>query len=500
MRVPAKFLFVFLSTAVLVVGGRFAVAPRARQVSEVPLAWWAWRTAAPTAAELEAAQVRTLFLRAGQLDYQRGQLQRVRAVEGMLPRGVALHLVYNATRALLAAVERVEPEVLVTTLLESFAQDTTRAQCDQATVVGIQLDLDMPVRLLPRYQQMLEALRSRLPSGMALSLTGLPSWLDSPQLAGVLAAADFWIPQFYGGSVPRRLSQNIPLASAKQVEREVIRTRQLGRPFYAGLAAYSYALLYSVKGALLELRGDLDPALIARHLDLADLELIESRPFASESQASVWRVVYRARRACVLNGLVMRPGESLLLDVPTAASLRACANAVRAQGGALLLGICIFRLPGATDPATLTNAELAIALADQPTQPAAEIKLSYDGQLKLEAHNTGSASAGPNVGAMTIELEVPPGSIREAANAEGFAAVEFWCSGRTGPAQACSPRRANLIRLPAQVWRPGSRLQAALLAFTALPPSLPATIRLNTDDGRTWQAVRTVVIHRKEAQ
>jgi hypothetical protein len=500
MRIPIKFLAVFISLAAGAVWERLAAAPQAWRVSEVPIAWWAWRTAAPTAGELEAAQVRTLFLRAGQLDYQHGRLQRIRPVEGALPREVALHLVYNATRPLLAAFEQLEPEALAATLAKTFVQDQVRAQCDQAMVAGIQLDLDVPVRLLSRYQRVLEAVRRQLPTGVALSLTGLPSWMESPQLGGVLAAADFWVPQFYGGTVPHRLTQNIPLASAQQVEREVRRARQLGRPFYAGLAAYSYGLLYSVKGELLELRGDLDPALIARHLDLADLELLESRPFASESQASAWRVVYRARRACVLDGLVLRPGEVLVLDVPTAANLRACANAVRKRGGAQLLGLCLFRLPGATDPATLTNAELAAALADQPTQPAAELKLTYDGQLKLEALNTGSASAAPTAGAMSIELEIPPGSIREVANSTDFAACEFWCVGRTGLAQPCSARRANLIRLHAHVWRPGMQLQAALLTATALPPSLPATIRLNTDDGRTWQVARTVVINRKDAQ
>ncbi len=502
MRVPVKFIAGLI--AALTVWGYHAAAPRARSVADAPLAWWSWRTVTPAAAELEAARVQTLFLRAGQLDYQPGRggrLQRVRAVQGPWPRGVALHLVYNATRPLLAAFEQIEPEALAATLAESFIHDQASAQCEQADIAGVQVDLDVPVRLLPRYQQVLAALRRRLPAGLKLSLTGLPAWMDAPVLGAVLAQVDFWIPQLYGAAVPHRLTQNIPLASARQVKREVRRARQLGFPFYAGLAAYGYGLLYSAQGELLELRGDLDPALVARQLELGDLELSACRPFETGSQASAWRVAYRARRECVLDGLVLRPGETLLLDVPTAANLRACANAAREQGGALLLGLCIFRLPGAADPTTLTNAELAAALGDQPTQSAAEIKLAFDGRLiNVEVVNTGSASAAPKAGAMSLELRVPRGSVGGAANLAGFAAVEFWCAEPIGPAQACGPRRANVIRLLAYGWRPGMRLHAELLTTEDLPEALAATVSVGLDDGRTWQAARAVAVTRKETQ
>ena len=50
--------------------------------------------------------------------------------------------------------------------------------------------------------------------------------------------------------------------------------RELDKPFYAGLAAYSYALLYNSSGSLISLRG-VDPALAAD----ANLELTSSVRF-----------------------------------------------------------------------------------------------------------------------------------------------------------------------------------------------------------------------------
>src|SRR5687767_14501137 len=85
---------------------RWASAPRAWAAGEVPVAFWSWRTEAPTEEDVRRASqetgARALFLRARQFDLAEGRVTRVRAVAGRMPRGVELHLVYNGTRALLA--------------------------------------------------------------------------------------------------------------------------------------------------------------------------------------------------------------------------------------------------------------------------------------------------------------------------------------------------------------------------------------------------------------
>ncbi len=256
----------------IVIGGSLLVAalwswlnaaPAPRAVNDTPIAWWAWRNQTPAASELSHAlaltKSNTLFLRAGQLDLERGTLRRIRAAQGALPHGVKLHLVYNATRSLLAQLEQVAPETLATTIAETFAADRARAADEQADLTGLQLDLDVPVRLLPRYQQMLRALKPRMPQGVQLSITGLPAWFESPALTDVLAETDFWIPQCYGAEIPRQLSQVLPIAAPRQTLRAVERARRLGKPFYAGLAAYGYAIHYDPRGKLLALR-------VLRHL------------------------------------------------------------------------------------------------------------------------------------------------------------------------------------------------------------------------------------------
>src|SRR5205823_8404132 len=106
----------------------------------------------------------------------------------------------------------------------------------------------------------------------------------------------------------------------------------------------------------------------------------------------------------------------LMLDVPSAETLRACARVVRAEAGAALLGICVFRLPGADDATTLTLGEVAAALSDASPIMATDVALarltddqSRTEHLLLTARNSGAASALMGDDAVLIEVHVLAG-------------------------------------------------------------------------------------------
>src|SRR4051812_40778829 len=138
-----------LAIALAPVGSRFfASRPRAWAAGDVPVAFWAWRNDAPSEREVsravERARATVLFMRAGQLHYEKETLQRVRAIAGHFPRGIELHLVYNSTRAFLAVFEHVDPFKLADLISQTYSQDAQRAAQDGARVAGLQLDLDAP--------------------------------------------------------------------------------------------------------------------------------------------------------------------------------------------------------------------------------------------------------------------------------------------------------------------------------------------------------------------
>jgi hypothetical protein len=469
-------------------------APRNWAANETPIAFWAWRTEAPTPDDLRRSNATRLFLRAGQFDLAQGEARRIRAVEGAIPRGIEIHLVYNATRDLLAALDTIESTALAAAIADTYRADAARAARDGACVTGLQLDLDAPTRLLPRYAELLRLLRAQLQSGSAgarLSITGLPTWMDSPHLHRLLDEVDFWTPQFYGWEIPERLEKRTPISSPEAVRYAAARARDLDRPFYAGLAAYSYAVLYSAEGKLVEVRGDLDPALVANS---AQLELIESQPFDNRAAAE-WRHVYRARADTVLDGLVVRRGEQLMLDTPSAATLRASARAVREEAGERLLGLCVFRLPSADDPATLGAAEIAAALADREATIATEVHVrrAEASQWTIRAANTGTAAARLGDGALGIELRIAPGSLRDVQPLTGAIGVATSCDAPLdGAPRPCSVRRASRVRIAALAWPPGATAEARLDFATDPPVSIPAQITMRAGDGRVWQATEEI--------
>ncbi|HJR08029.1 MAG TPA: DUF3142 domain-containing protein [Pyrinomonadaceae bacterium] len=491
--------------------------PRAWAAAEVPVAFWSWRDASPLEDEVESAArvARTLFLRAGQFDLDNGKLERIRAADGQFPRALPLHLVYNGTRTLLNAFERVDETALADAIAATFKLDSERAAREGARVDGIQLDFDVPTRLLPRYERVLRALCVQLPPDTQLSITGLPAWMQSASLARTLDAVAFWIPQCYGASIPQRLEDVVSISSPELVAACVAGARRLGRPFYAGLAAYGYAILYSERGALVELRGDLDPAAVARD---PNFELIERRPFASNDASSddahaatarEWRYVYRALGDGLFDNLKIRAGDRLLLDVPAAETLRAYARAAREQGGRNLLGLCIFRLPAKDDPTNLTLPQIAAALADRPTVINTNIKLeTVDAQanrLRINATNDGEACALNGDDALALVLRVPAGSVRGVVSLENVAAVEPLCSvGATAndvrESRPCGLRRADTLRLRLRSWRAGETAQAVVGFDGDSPRQLPVRIRLRADDGRTWQNEQLAITRKGDTQ
>ncbi len=484
----STFALLGLATIIFCIANFYEAKPRPRGINEVPIAFWAWRVNVPNEADIDAAftatKAKTLFLRAGQIDFEKGEFKRIQAVKGNFPHALELHLVYNGTRKFLTEFENLDLENFAKSLAGIYHEDLAQGDQDQAIIAGIQLDFDVPTRLLPRYAQALTRLKKFLPPNTKLSITGLPTWANSSDIHSVLSVVDFWIPQCYGTEIPNRITKQIPISSPQNVTRTINKIRQLKKPFYAGLSAYSYAILYAKDGSLIELRGDLDPAVAARN---KNLELQESTNFKGDEANGERRYVYRAKSDFVFDGLIMKAGESLVFDLPTTESLRECACAVRENAGEKLLGICLFRLPNKGDESVLSLTEITTALNDQPSTVATKITLHRDKKqhINLVAENIGTASALNGEGALTIDLAIPAGSLTEVINRAGFTEYETLCQ-MPGQdfARPCSQRRANVIRLKTNSWKPGSGAKMTLGFNGDFPEKIPVTVLTKNNDGQ----------------
>lgn len=138
--------------------------------------------------------------------------------------------------------------------LNALDQDEITAQIRQVisdwqeqglNLVGIEIDHDAGNARLPAYRQILAHLREALPASLPLSITALPSWLDSRELPALLSTVDSSVLQVHAVSDPRR-----GLFDADQARQWAKAwSRITTKPFYLALPAYGVALLPSVDGA-----------------------------------------------------------------------------------------------------------------------------------------------------------------------------------------------------------------------------------------------------------
>lgn len=162
---------------------------------------------------------------------------------------------------------------------------------------------------------------------------------------------------------------------------------------------------------------------------------------------------------------------------------------MRENGGVSLLGICLFRLLTNGDETTLSLAEVVAALNDSPTKVSTRIVLSSrEKQLNLRVTNMGTASTIISNDALTIDIGVPPGSVNGLESLKGFSAYETLCKlSETASALPCSQRRANVIRIKANSWRPSDEADAAVSLREPLPKTYTAIVTTRVNDGRTEQ-------------
>ena len=486
---PAVILFIVaIPIAVYLTTG---TARRTWAAEEVPLFFWAWRTSMPTASDLRDVQERSgagaLFLRAGQFDIKDRTAVWIRPANGQIPRGVDLHLVYNATPELLNNLDSFEPEKLAGSVAETYGTDVEKYVSSGAKIVGLQLDLDYPTRLLPRYAEMVRSLRSRLGSKSIVSVTGLPTWMNRAELKLVLDQVDFWIPQLYGAEIPTSMDKAGPISSGSDTRRALTGIRNLGKPFIAGLAAYGYTIQYGRTGQLLDLRGDIDlSSAMANH----SLELVRREDLGGET-----KYLFRAIGSTVLDGLVIGQNENLVFYMPSFTELRDIARIVRMEAGDELRGICIFRLPTADDKTNLRLSEIVDAVRDRPLTNSVGVtgeRLSEE-HVRIAAVNSGSVSS-QTQDALTIDLHVPPGSVRGISAIDGFTAVETLCAVGAGSTHKCSTARANIIRLSKTSWRPGDGSSITFISNWKLNEVLTAIVATRNENGSVENTQKQVQI------
>ena len=157
-----------------------------------------------------------------------------------------------ATGRPLVAVLRIDgrlDEERMSVLLDQSAEIANAAS---GSIEGVEIDFDCPTSKLATYARFLVALRARLPASLKLSITALPTWMNSPDLERLVPPLDELVLQVHAVDDPRR-----GLFSPTQAE-DWVRAfaRRIARPFRVALPAYDVRVTWSRDGALASVEGE----------------------------------------------------------------------------------------------------------------------------------------------------------------------------------------------------------------------------------------------------
>ncbi|MCI5009018.1 DUF3142 domain-containing protein [Escherichia coli] len=123
-------------------------------------------------------------------------------------------------------------------IIQHIQQTLREWQKAGITLVGVEIDYDAPTAKLPDYLTLLSTLHQALPTNIKLSITVLPTWLESPHLARLLRIADTSVLQVHNVLSPEK-----GLLDASLAQRWVKQyARQTTHPFFIALSAYGSAL------------------------------------------------------------------------------------------------------------------------------------------------------------------------------------------------------------------------------------------------------------------
>jgi hypothetical protein len=101
------------------------------------------------------------------------------------------------------AVIRINPHAPLPATPELLTLISTWQQAG-VPVRGIEIDYDSETSGVARYRDFLHTLRRQLSTGMQLSITALPTWLESPELSSLLSQVDESVLQVHSVMSPRK--------------------------------------------------------------------------------------------------------------------------------------------------------------------------------------------------------------------------------------------------------------------------------------------------------
>ena len=261
-----------------------------------------------------------------------------------------IDLVYNFDSGMIRHFEEISVSDIAASVIAQAKLDVETTQRLGCEVKGIQIDFDCPTRLLSKYARLTRQLRAVLDRKLTLSATGLTSWIGRPGLAEMVKNLDFFVPQFYEGELPRRISDPKPLADLAKLESDLRELEKLPKPVWIGVPSYGQCLLYDESGSIAGMYRGLSRRDACRH----PLMTFERTTILEGEE----QTIFHARK----DG----KNYSLLYRVSTADLVTRFLRTIESGRPNNCVGAILFRVPAENDGMAVALSELRRSFRHEP--------------------------------------------------------------------------------------------------------------------------------------
>ena len=272
---------------------------------------------------------------------------------------------------------------------------------------SLQLDYDCPVRLLPRYGAFIAELRGQL--GLKeISITALPSWIDSPAFPKLGVAVQEMVPMFYDltADPPADITNGkaLPIGGEDAV-RWIRRWKACKTPWRAGLPNFERLSLFKRDGTL------------SGHLRQWNPEAVEDAPLLQPVRGFTGGSAFAVEKSFTFQGTALEEGQTLLWRAPADDDLT---ELIKGASNAGARSIVWFALPGPGLRTTHSPQHLGSLMRGEIPKPAITVKQGAGGRIVIRNNGTGDLTLKPGQEMHRLVLQAEHAGNFATTDAGGF--------------------------------------------------------------------------------
>jgi hypothetical protein len=129
------------------------------------------------------------------------------------------------------------------------------ARTNRVLLAELQIDFDCAESKLDGYRVWIEAIQRRV-APLPVTITALPSWLDSRAFKRLAAVATNYVLQVHSAERPKSFEAPFTLCDPRAARRAVERAGRIGVPFRVALPTYGYLLAFENGGKFISLAAE----------------------------------------------------------------------------------------------------------------------------------------------------------------------------------------------------------------------------------------------------